>query len=148
MEKFARIRLNMGETTLEIEGSEDFVKEEWNYIKEQVLSHLKGAFGAKAYIQEKKDKLVEFYNKKRPRGHLKTVTVFGYYLKHFEDKEEFNEDDLMQCYNRLGLTPPKVLSQSIRDVRSRHKYFDKGSKRGFYKISPLGERFVEEQMPK
>lgn len=147
MENLTRVAISLEDVDVEIEGSEDFVKAEWEKLRDQLFIYLQNKIG-KPLPTIQPSKLLEFYQQKHPRGHLKTVTVFAYYLKHFEGKEEFSQADLHRCYERLGLTPPKALAQSIRDVRSRYKFFDKGSKRGYYKISPLGEKFVETELPK
>jgi len=147
MENSTRVAISLEDVVIEIEGSEDFVKAEWEKIREQLFIYLQNKIG-KFLPKISASKLAEFYQQKKPRGHLKTTTVFAYYLKHFEGKEEFSQADLHRCYEQLGLAPPKVLAQSIRDVRSRYKFFDKGSKRGYYKISSLGEKFVETELPK
>ncbi|HDD43607.1 MAG TPA: hypothetical protein ENG63_01920 [Candidatus Desulfofervidus auxilii] len=150
MENLTRIGFTLEDLSWEIEGTEAFVKEEWGKIKDYLLEYLQAKLRSTTptLVAINTRKLYEFYQQKNPRSHLKTITVFAYYLKHFEGKEEFSQTDLRQCYQALGLTPPKVLTQAIRDVRSRYKYFNKGSKRGYYTISPLGEKFVEEELPK
>jgi hypothetical protein len=148
MNETTRIGISFEDVTLEIEGREAFVKSEWEKIKEHLWPYLRTKLGKEVSLRPKLTKLTEFYQAKRPHGHLKTVTLFGYYLKHFEGRQEFSQADLRCCYDALKLSLPKVLGQSIRDVRSRYKYFDKGSKRGYYKISSLGEKFVETQLPK
>ncbi|MCD6319641.1 MAG: hypothetical protein J7M03_03060 [Candidatus Desulfofervidaceae bacterium] len=147
MENLTRVAVSLEDIDIEIEGSESFVKAEWEKLRDQLFIYLQSKIGEHLPATPV-NKLAEFYQQKKPRGHLKTVTVFGYYLKHFEGKEEFSQADLRRCYDQLGLAPPKVLAQSIRDVRSRYKFFDKGSKRGYYKISSLGEKFVETELPK
>jgi len=148
MESPTRIYLTMDDFILEIEGSETFVKEEWGKIRDYVFTYLKTRTKTTKSLSVDANKLYEFYQQKNPRNHLKTITVFAYYLKHFEGKKEFSQADLYQCYQAIGLTPPKVLAQAIRDVRSRYRYFIKGSKRGYYTISSVGEKFVEEELPK
>jgi len=111
---------------------------------------------ARAKAEEEKAKVVEipdeelvrFYDEKRPKSQIATVTVFAYYLKHFKGKEEFGSKEVKGLYEALRLPVPKKYSQAIWDASSKRGFVTKTEKKGLYRITEAGERFVEEGLPK
>ena len=84
---------------------------------------------------------------KRPSGHLETVAVIAFGLTQ-AGLEEFAEDDVRRGYLRAGVRPPKVVAQALRDAKNRMDYIESGSKRGFYRLSPHGDRTVRFDLPR
>jgi hypothetical protein len=84
---------------------------------------------------------------KRPSGHLETVAVIAFGLTQ-AGLGEFAEDDERRGYLRAGVRPPKVVAQALRDAKNRMDYIESGSKRGFYRLSPHGDRTVRFDLPR
>jgi hypothetical protein len=84
---------------------------------------------------------------KRPSGHLETVAVIAFALTQ-SGMDEFSEDDVRRAYLLAGVRPPKVVAQALRDAKNRMDYIEPGSKRGFYRLSPHGDRTVRFDLPR
>ena len=89
----------------------------------------------------------ELVSTKRPSGHLETVAVIAFALTQ-AGTDEFSEDDVRRAYLRAGIRPPKVVAQALRDAKNRMDYIEPGSRRGFYRLSPHGDRTVRFDLPK
>lgn len=167
----AKIEVNIEGERFNIEGPETFVREGFDFLKNELMPHLMGEVKEKpakkvrpvpkkrvakpeveeerAKLAEKADKeLLKFYNEKRPKSQIAKVTVFAYYLKHFKGKEEFATKDIKGFYEALRLPLPKKYSQAIWDASSKRGFVTKTEKKGVYRITEAGERFVEEKLPK
>ena len=161
-EERAKIEVNFAGTTFNIEGPESLVREGWEYLKNELMPYLRGKTKEARPVKKRKmpelekekvekipeEELLKFYNEKKPKSQVATVTVFAYYLKHFKGKEEFTTTDIKDLYETLKLPVPKKYSQAIWDASSKRGFVIKGEKKGLYKISEAGERFVEEKLPK
>jgi hypothetical protein len=84
---------------------------------------------------------------KHPSNHLETVAVLSFALTE-SGVVEFSEDDLRRAYVRAGVRPPKVMAQALRDAKNKMDYLEPGSKRGFYRLSPHGDRTVRFDLPR
>jgi len=90
----------------------------------------------------------EFFDEKKPSTSVEIVTVFGFYLEHFEKKEEFTEDDISRAYYNSRVRKPKVIGQALRDAKNMKGYLVEGSKRGRFRLSNVGENLVLHDLPK
>jgi hypothetical protein len=93
--------------------------------------------------------LAEFYKQKKPKGHNETVVVFAYWLTKKEKKEEFKTREIATCFSDAGVPKPKNITQHMKMVSSGKKAFlMKGSKKGLWKLTITGEKFVEKELPR
>jgi hypothetical protein len=91
--------------------------------------------------------LKEFFDEKRPTIATETVTVFGFYLEHYEKKSEFSEVDIGKAYFEARVRKPKVIAQALRDAKNVKGYLVEGSKKGSYRLSNIGENLVLHDLP-
>ena len=84
---------------------------------------------------------------KRPRGHHEIVTVLAFALTESGTKD-FSEEEIRRAYIRAGIRPPKYVAQALRDAKSKFDYIETGSKRGLYRLSNNGDRFVRFDLPR
>ncbi|WP_456397554.1 hypothetical protein [Desulfurobacterium sp.] len=159
-EKTYRIRINLQNGEIEVEGDKEFVRAEVEILIEK-LQKLRDPFikqpsydreiseieTKKPEIQEKKPHIREFINEKRPSGGLQTAVVLAYYLYKYEGKETFTKEDLKDIWAASGQKPTKKMWQSVIDGKNRYRWYEEVS-RGVYKISPHGIYFVENELPK
>jgi len=156
----AKIEVNIEGERFNIEGSEALVSEGWEFIKNELMPYLmrkakeeprekaRPAIKEKAKpVEEADEELLRLYNEKRPKSQIAKVTVFAYYLKHFKGKEEFATKDIKGLYEVLRLPLPKKYSQAIWDASSKRGFVAKTEKKGLYRITEAGEKFVEEKLP-
>jgi hypothetical protein len=90
--------------------------------------------------------LKEFVELKKPKGHLQTYAVLGYFLKDSLGKDDFGVDEMWSLYKVLKLRPQRVPMQAFRDAKSRHSYVDHVAD-GRYFLTSIGETFVEHDLP-
>ena len=135
---------------LEFAGSEEFVEKQLGRF--QVF--LKGAAGvqesappAPTAVDAPKESLEQFYAA-RPmregRGAIQDrILLFIYYLQRVQGKREVSGDDILWCFQQLGLEEPKNLHNALGILKRKIKHLQEGSKRGLYSLSPEGAAYVE-----
>lgn len=156
-EKTCRIRINLSNGEIEVEGDKDFVKAEIKALLEELRKYPKIYTPSKesypiqekekVETKEKKPHIKEFIKEKKPSGALQTAVVLAYYLKEYEGKETFTKEDIMKIWTASGQKPPKKIWQSVIDGKNRYQWFEQVSK-GECKLSPHGIYFVENELPK
>lgn len=161
----AKIRVCVGNFTIEVEGNEAFVEKQFEFVKNEILTKRVinsageglGEPRATSYrmqtepvaaTKRKPRSVKEFFNQKQPKGHKEIVTVFAYHLKAFERKSDISEEDIKECYRKSDTKMPKFPIQAIRDAKNQRGYFESGTKRGLYVISDHGEEFVKYDLPR
>ncbi len=154
-----RIRVNLTDKEIEVEGDKDFVKEEikalLEAIKEISLKPPKSTYSEETSeiedvkVQNIGDKpyIKDFIAQKNPSGSLQTAVTLACYLYKYEGKNTFNKDDIKKIWVASGKKPPKKIWQAVIDGKNRYQWFEEVS-RGEYKISPHGIYFVENELPK
>jgi hypothetical protein len=138
---------------LEFAGSEDFVEKQLARFQ----TFLKGAVGAPepapapaaapAESAAPKESLESFYAA-RPlregRGAIQDrILLFIYYLQRVQGKREVSGDDILWCFQQLGIPEPKNLHNALGILKRKIKHLQEGSKRGLYGLSPEGAAYVE-----
>jgi len=90
--------------------------------------------------------LKDFVNTKKPAGHLERFLVLSYWMKTNLHLDEVSIDEMWTAYKMLVEKPPRILIQVFRDGKSKKGWFTNGSKSGKYKVTPIGETFVEHDL--
>jgi hypothetical protein len=142
----ATIELDGKRVTLE--GPKDFVESEVRRLGDLIVRGTVPSARAIEHESAEPSNMSEreFIAAKRPKGHLETVTVLGFYLAE-RGQPEFSEDDIRRAYIRANVRPPKVVGQSLRDAKSKKDFIEQGKERGTYKLSNHGDRFVRFDLP-
>jgi hypothetical protein len=87
-------------------------------------------------------------DKKATDSPPKTILAVGYYITHFKKASEFSEGNIEFTYKALRLTGrPLHLHQTIINKKNKEVWFEQGSDSNHWKLSRIGELFVEESMP-
>lgn len=143
--EICKATISMGDSTVTFEGPAAFVQaqvEKFSRAQESCAlpaSTIKGPAGA-AHEQE-------LIRDKRPRGHHEIVTVLAFALTE-GGTAEFTDDDVRRAYIRAAVRPPKLVAQSLRDAKSKFDYICSGSRRGTYRLTEHGDRFVRFDLPR
>ncbi|RKX56108.1 MAG: hypothetical protein DRP29_09895, partial [Thermodesulfobacteriota bacterium] len=156
-QKTYKIRINLQNGEIEVEGDKEFVETEIKTLLEE-FQKLRKVYASleesaqlekeqKSILKEKKPYIKEFVKEKNPSTAQETAVVLAYYLKEYERKETFNAEDIKKIWTASGWKPPKKIWQSVIDGKNRYQWFEEVS-RGEYKISPHGIYFVENELPK
>jgi hypothetical protein len=103
--------------------------------------------GTQKSKDESKLTIKEFYEQKKPRSATEAVSVFGFYLERYQNKDEFSEEDIAKAYYDAKVRKPKVIGQSLRDAKNVKGYLVEGSKKGRFRLSNVGENLVLHDLP-
>jgi hypothetical protein len=137
---------------LEFAGSEEFVEKQVQRFRR----FLEGAVGveapspaasAPASFTGTKESLDAFYGA-RPlregRGAIQDrILLFIYYLQHVQGKREVSGEDILWCFQQLGIERPKNLHNALGILKRKLKHLEEGSRRGLYQLSQAGRDYVE-----
>ncbi len=88
--------------------------------------------------------LADFVQEKNPDGDMDKYAVIAAWFKQYLNTEEITTDHIFTAYKALGWQAqlPVDPSQTFRNLKNNKNWFDRGSKRGAYKINWNGESAV------
>ena len=89
----------------------------------------------------------ELIAEKRPHGHHEIVAVLAFALTE-GGTPAFTEEDIHRAYIRVGVRPPKVIAQALRDAKNKYEYLALAGKRGRYRLTNHGDRVVRFDLPR
>ena len=171
-----KIRITVGNATIEVEGSQDYIEKKLKE-PESFDGLMKKAAGvipvtsAKAKATKGKKvaakgieshnlitdldlsgtdtmlSLRDFYKEKRPTSALESNAVFLYYLKKIRKIENVGIDHMYTCYKDVKAKVPGRLYQSMIDTRKGKGWIITDNMDDL-RIGTLGENFVEKELPK
>ena len=71
------------------------------------------------------------------------ILLFIYYLQKVKGKREVAGEDILWCFQKLGIETPKNLHNALGILKRKIGHLQEGSKRGLYGLSPEGEHYIE-----
>jgi len=163
-ESIVKLQISLLDLNFSIEGPEPLARITWDYLSKEIIPYLlrrsfstkveteleelggntKGKILEQENSKESLDQqLWESYKKKRPKTRVATATFFAYYLKHFKNKPEFSSKDLKVCYESVNLPLSAKYPQEIWDAIYKYNFIEKGTEKGFYRLTEKGEQYVE-----
>lgn len=160
----AKLKIDVANKLIEIEGSETFIRETYNKsqplfendhqnIENRIISkrqHKNGIFKESYSIVKnlnlaQPQSLIEFYNSKKTPSALEKNTIFVYYLEKIAGIKNINLNHIYTCYKELNEKMPKALKQSIADTSSKKGWLET-KKMTDIKITTRGESLVEHDL--
>jgi hypothetical protein len=129
-----KIHFDLGHGTIEIEGSEKFVIEQFEPLKKLLLESkgmadvkpgrkrkTKTKVSRRVSIKKEVDlkasgktpSLLKFYDQARRPTFLSRSLLFLYYLKNIKGHEKINTAHLKACYNAVKATQPSNIYQNV-----------------------------------
>jgi len=92
--------------------------------------------------------LSEFFKEKNPgKNASKVILTLGYYITSKLNLSEFSEGNIDYGYKALNLTgKPAHLHQIIINQKNEKQWYEEGSDTSKWKLSRIGEIFVEEKL--
>jgi hypothetical protein len=154
MSKRVEVTISIGDRTMTLVGPEDFVQAEVKRVSDLLVVSAEGkpaTLDAQSGSEDKRSGAAEinerdFVEQKRPSGHLEIVAVLAYCLTK-NGVPEFTADDVRRAYLRVGIRPPKIVAQSLRDAKNLKDFVKQGSEPGRFKLTDHGERTVVFDLP-
>jgi len=71
------------------------------------------------------------------------ILLFIYYLQKVQGKREISGEDIVWCFQQLGIVEPKNLHNALGILKRKIGHLQEGTKRGLYALSPDGTTYVE-----
>lgn len=171
-----RIKITVGDATIEVEGSQDYIEkklkeaESFDGLMKKAAGVIpvtapktKATKGKKAAARgieshnlvtnldlsgtDTVPSLKDFYKEKKPVPAQECNAVFIYYLKKMLKIENVGIDHVYTCYKAVGAKVPGRLYQSLLDTRKRQGWIITDNMDDL-RIGTLGENFVEKGLPK
>jgi hypothetical protein len=139
---------------LEFSGSEEFVEKQ----VERFRSFLRSAIGspeaapvpqeAPAPAAAQNGGGIEEFFAHRPiregRGAIQNRILLAiYYLENVQGRREVSGNDILWCFQKLGMETPKNLHNTLGNLKRKIGHLEEGTRRGLYHLSPDGKRFIE-----
>lgn len=165
---------NLG--TIQVEGSEAFVTKTMQNILDQLKnststkpaksdSDIKQKVKSKSKTKAKKiftpeylpdlikkeqiDSLKKFFQDKQPQSHQDSYLCAAYWLKKELSSKDVSANEIYTIYKTLNKRIPEHINQVFRDAKTSRSFFGiTPNKDLHYFITPLGEQYVELDLPK
>ncbi|MEB3861123.1 MAG: hypothetical protein GSR84_02750 [Desulfurococcales archaeon] len=99
-------------------------------------------------IKASKDKeetsLSDFVNmlSNEPKSNAEWITVFAYYMKHYENKKKFSTKEVKDYFRAVGLKVPANLSRDFNNAVNKKGYIARDIESNNYYITRKGEELV------
>lgn len=143
------LKFTTKEVTIELQGSEEFVERQIQFFR-HYLEGLPTEGPRPESIQQDEGRrlsLESFYQErasKAGRGAIQeSLLLFGYYLQEVEGQPEFSIEQIGGCFGVVGRPLPKNLHHAVGTLKRKHRWFQEGSKRGYYRLSDQGRKLVK-----
>src|SRR5687767_6170641 len=138
---------------LEFSGTEEFVEQQVVRFR-RFLEHAVGVAtpppepAAPPAPPSAPKETLDAYYAARPlregRGAIQDrILLFLYYLQNVQGKREVSGDDILWCFQQLGLERPKNLHNALGILKRKLGHLEEGSRRGLYALSSAGRSYVE-----
>jgi len=146
-----RIRIKLGEVEIEAEGDKEFVEKHIEEFKKEMPKIAKEKIVTpetpKEEVEMKKISLAEFYKQKNPKTNVEVALTVAYYLLFHDRKGEVTNKEIKEATDKIGFKITNIAHTLKEAAKGKKAYLIKGSKRGSWKITGEGKRFVEEEIP-
>ncbi|AKG91315.1 hypothetical protein GAH_01388 [Geoglobus ahangari] len=156
-----RIKVNLKNGEIEVEGDKEFVKDEIEKLLERIVAKFSLASSLEM-DKDKKDVLTqsgavteqnmlfesfaEFYKAIDPKKEQDKSLIAVYWFNKFEGKDAVTPKDVVEILKDAGVPLPSNISRDLRELASGKKaYLIKVNVKGgrpAYKLSMTGENYV------
>jgi len=140
------LKFTSKDVTIELSGSEEFVERQIKFFK-HYLDEPQAESEEPEQDQGKRPNLEGFFQgraSKAGRGAIQeSLLLFGYYLQEVEGQPEFSIEQIGGCFGVVGRPMPKNLHHAVGTLQRKQKWFQEGSKRGYYRLSERGKKLVK-----
>jgi hypothetical protein len=66
-----------------------------------------------------------------------------YYLETVQGKRDVSGNDILWCFQQLGIETPKNLHNTLGNLKRKIGHLEEGARRGLYHLSAEGRRYIE-----
>jgi hypothetical protein len=143
------LKFTTKDVTIELQGTEDFVERQIRFFKHYLENGeaTPAAAAPRAMASNgARSNLAGFFGERASRAGRgaiqEALLLFGYYLQDVEGQPEFSIEQIGGCFGVVGRPMPKNLHHAVGTLKRKHKWFEEGSKRGYYRVSEKGRDLV------
>jgi hypothetical protein len=144
------LKFTTKDVTIELQGSEEFVERQIRFFK-HYLATGENAPKEAGPAAAGRPNLATFFEERASRSGRgaiqEALLLFGYYLQDVEGQPEFSIEQIGGCFGVVGRPLPKNLHHAVGTLKRKHKWFEEGSKRGYYRVSEKGRKLVRPAAP-
>lgn len=177
MSAVTKVKMNLKDGTIELEGSEAFVTKYLEIFRKEMkelrLPTISKAKKPKERAKEEKPRRVsrkaptriipipldlkekdgkpalrKFFKEKAPQSYAEKVTVIAYYLKKYLKINRMEAGHVVSCCKEEKSKVPTKISQLFYDVHRHQGWLDISNGRKFAEINLSGENFIEYDLPR
>jgi hypothetical protein len=149
------LKFTTKDVTIELQGSEDFVERQIRFFRHYLENGQAAQAGAAAEAAPAagggRPSLATFFGERASRAGRgaiqEALLLFGYFLQDVQGQPEFSIEQIGGCFGVVGRPMPKNLHHAVGTLKRKHKWFEEGSKRGFYRLSEKGRKLVRPAAP-
>ena len=138
------LKFTTQDVTIELQGSEDFVERQIRFFKHYLTQE---ESPQENNGSPDRPSLADFFESRatrRGRGAIQeALLLFAYFLQEVEGQNEFSIEQIGGCFGVVGRDQPKNLHHAVGTLKRKHKWFEEGSKRGFYRLADRGRKLVK-----
>ncbi len=138
------LKFTSNDVTVELQGSENFVERQIQFFKHYLNGQEEhDDTGESGHARPA---LAEFFDaraSRNGRGAIQeALLLFGYFMQEVDGQPEFSIEQIGGCFGVVGRPMPKNLHHAVGTLKRKHKWFQEGSKRGYYSVSEKGKKLV------
>jgi len=145
------LKFTTKDVTIELQGSEEFVERQIRFFKHYLETGENVSKEAAAPATGGRPSLATFFEERASRSGRgaiqEALLLFGYYLQDVEGQPEFSIEQIGGCFGVVGRPLPKNLHHAVGTLKRKHRWFEEGSKRGYYRLSERGRKLVRPAAP-
>ena len=172
-----KVKINLQDGTIEIEGSQDFVESHWEELKSfigkpavstkpttgqkpKIISDLPKGNQKKLKNQpsvtpialdikktEKKPSFKELYAEKKPVTDMEIFTLIAFYLKKYLGINDIEFGHVSFCYTVIGRKRPKDYRSTFKNIQNLKAWVQSGAKPYSFTITQAGEDYITLELP-
>ncbi len=151
------MKLTVGQYSFEVEGTEQFVKDEMAAFKKEFLEQVELPPATPDAKQEPRpsddDKgkglhIKDFVRGKKAGSDQERAAIVAYYLQKYKGISEIDGPTFSEWCTKAGWKPPQVPGQTLIDAKNKKRYFDAAKEKGKFILNDTGTYFVDEEWGK
>ncbi len=138
--------------TVELEGTEQFVREELKFFKQEWLSKpppsptddTRGGMRDRQTNSGTDPNIMEFIAGMKPAMDMERAAIVAYYLKTYKKIDEVDGKLMNRWFIQAGWKPSPKPGNTLDNAMRSKGYFDKAQAAGKFKLSDAGTYYVEQ----
>lgn len=175
-EVITKVKINVKEGTIELEGNEQFVSKYLEEFKANITSKSTNSSNVPAPeysndskkvsnkpksarkgislspipidLKSSKPNLRDFYKSKNPSTNQEKITLFVYYINKNLEITNVLPGHIVSCYKEVGDRLPLNIPQMFKDITHLKSWIEPSGEAGSVKTTISGDNLIEHDLPR